>query len=150
MSRVDKGLQVAHGRIECEAPIDPPDAFHPAPAPAHLWHTPLSLGQRDGILNHGQGGVLVTVDEPHGALGVVAALEPTDVGVLGHGPAHPLGAPPFLPFRTAPFCIPVNTPGGEGAHGLQLLKAAVAQHGGAELGHQVDELEEGGEPLKVT
>ena len=41
-------------------------------------------------------------------------------------------------------------PGGEGAHGLQLLKAAVAQHGGAELGHQVDELEEGGEPLKVT
>jgi hypothetical protein len=91
--------------------------------------------------------VLVTVDEPHGALGVVAALEPTDDGVLGHGPAHPLGAPPFLPFRTAPFCIPVNTPGGEGAHGLQLLKAAVAQHGGAELGHQVDELEEGGEPL---
>ena len=26
----------------------------------------------------------------------------------------------------------------------------MAQHGGAELGHQVDELEEGGEPLKVT
>ena len=84
------------------------------------------------------------MDEPHGALWVVAALEPTDVAELGHGPAHPLGAPPFLPFRTAPICIPVNTLGGEGTHGLQLLKATVAQHGGAKLGHHVDELQEGG------
>jgi len=80
------------------------------------------------------------------ALWVVAVLEPTDVGVLGHGPAHPLGAPPYLPFRTAPMCIPVNTLGGEGTHGLQPLKATVV-HGGAKLGHNVDELQE---PLKVT